>query len=248
VFYNRNIQLANKFGIDYVNMRDLENGTRDVNLAMRDTTLRRGVFVPGTFDQPAPAQSTIDEMTEKLSQLDADTRFDNPTLDDWYEAEDRVKSASEVRTRDWTLNYFAHETMAQETTYGVPRFSLYEFLQQIRRHIGTTCITMLMRGENDWSVLCPTLLCLTEEEYKFLPLFAGGWNDGSGGVFEEEIPPAEKGPAGPGPAFHTGSTANSLASDLDFDGRSSTFDTATMDGVETSLGVEDGPPRCILGG
>jgi hypothetical protein len=240
VFYNRNIQLANKFGIDYVNMRDLENGTRDVNLAMRDTTLRRGVFVPGTFDQPAPAQSTIDEMTEKLSQLDADTRFDNPTLDDWYEAEDRVKSASEVRTRDWTLNYFAHETMAQETTYGVPRFSLYEFLQQIRRHIGTTCNTMLMRGENDWSVLCPTLLCLTEEEYKFLPLFAGGWNDGSGGVFEEEIPPAEKGPAGPGPAFHTGSTANSLASDLDFDGRSSTFDTATMDGVETSLGVEDG--------
>jgi hypothetical protein len=65
-------------------------------------------------------------------------------------------------------------------------------------------------------------------------------NDGSGGVFEQEIPPAEKGPIGPGPAFHTGSTANSMASEFEFDGGGSALDSNTMEGIETSLGVEDG--------
>jgi len=247
VSYNRNVQLANKYGIDYVNMRDLENGARDVNLAMRDTTLGCGVDLdsksgpaPSTSSQPAAARSAIDEVTEKLSQLESDTRIDNPTLDDWYDAEERVQSGSQISSRDWRLNYNGHEAMTRETTSGVPRFSLYEFLQQVKRHVGSVCNGVLMRGENDWSVLCPTLLCLTDEEYKYLPLFAGGMNDESGGVFEEEIPLAEKGPAGPGPVFHTGSTVNSMASDVDFDGRSSTFETATMEGVETSLGVEDG--------
>jgi hypothetical protein len=99
---------------------------------------------------------------------------------------------------------------------------------------------MLTKGENDFSVLCDTLLCLTEDEYKFLPLWAGGMDDGSGGVFQEEIPLAEKGPIGPGPSFHTGSTANSMASEFEFDDCSSAFASHTMEGVETSLGVEDG--------
>lgn len=37
-----------------------------------------------------------------------------------------------------------------------------------------------------------TLTCLTQDEYKYLPLWAGGYDDGSGGVFDdgEEIPEA----------------------------------------------------------
>lgn len=37
-----------------------------------------------------------------------------------------------------------------------------------------------------------TLLCLSEEEYKYLPLWAGGFDDGSGGVFDDgaEVPDA----------------------------------------------------------
>lgn len=37
-----------------------------------------------------------------------------------------------------------------------------------------------------------TLLCLNEEEYKYLPLWAGGFDDGSGGVFDDgaEVPDA----------------------------------------------------------
>ena len=37
-------------------------------------------------------------------------------------------------------------------------------------------------------------------------MWAGGLDDGTGGVFEEDIPFAEKGPVGPCPVFHTGPT------------------------------------------
>jgi len=40
-------------------------------------------------------------------------------------------------------------------------------------------------------------------------------DDGSGGAFQEEIPLTEKGPIGPGPSCHAGSTTNSMARDED---------------------------------
>ncbi|GKT92898.1 hypothetical protein CT0861_07744 [Colletotrichum tofieldiae] len=56
------------------------------------------------------------------------------------------------------------------------------------------------------------LLNLHHNELKFLPLWAGGNDDGTGGVFEHSLPPAAYGPAGPGPAYHTGVTIPSDAS------------------------------------
>ncbi|KPM36426.1 hypothetical protein AK830_g10154 [Neonectria ditissima] len=56
------------------------------------------------------------------------------------------------------------------------------------------------------------LLTLTPDEMKFLPLWAGGCDDGTGGVFETQIPPAIMGPNGPGPSYHTGMTLPSLTS------------------------------------
>ncbi|KAL7921142.1 hypothetical protein ACQKWADRAFT_296375 [Trichoderma austrokoningii] len=56
------------------------------------------------------------------------------------------------------------------------------------------------------------LLTLDNNELKFLPLWAGGCNDGTGGVFEVELPPASWGPNGPGPAYHTGNTIPSTSS------------------------------------
>ncbi|KAK2065057.1 hypothetical protein LY76DRAFT_531912 [Colletotrichum caudatum] len=56
------------------------------------------------------------------------------------------------------------------------------------------------------------LLNLHHSELKFLPLWAGGDDDGTGGVFEHSLPPAHYGPAGPGPAYHTGATIPSDAS------------------------------------
>lgn len=58
------------------------------------------------------------------------------------------------------------------------------------------------------------LLTLSDNEMKFLPLWAGGNDDGSGGVFEEFLPPAEMGPIGPGPAYRTGMTVPSAPPSL----------------------------------
>ncbi|KAK1988998.1 hypothetical protein LZ30DRAFT_683519 [Colletotrichum cereale] len=56
------------------------------------------------------------------------------------------------------------------------------------------------------------LLNLHHNELKFLPLWAGGNDDGTGGVFEHSLPPADYGPAGPGPGYRTGVTIPSEAS------------------------------------
>ncbi|RHZ48339.1 uncharacterized protein CDV56_105411 [Aspergillus thermomutatus] len=62
--------------------------------------------------------------------------------------------------------------------------------------------------------LTDTLTCLTENEFKYLPLWAGGNDDGSGGVFtDDNMPILETGGfSTPGPAIHTGSTASSVLS------------------------------------
>jgi len=84
-------------------------------------------------------------------------------------------------------------------------------------------------------------LTLTNNEVKYLPLWAGGRNDGSGGVFEDDLPPAEMGPNGPGPAYHTGlsisqSISESLTDDvgrLEIRGSTEVGSVDVQDGVST---------------
>ncbi|RYP35638.1 hypothetical protein DL767_003750 [Monosporascus sp. MG133] len=60
-------------------------------------------------------------------------------------------------------------------------------------------------------------LSLSQNELKYLPLWAGGDDDGSGGVFQElSVPDCEAGsaPVGPGPVYHTGGTVASDVSSI----------------------------------
>lgn len=59
------------------------------------------------------------------------------------------------------------------------------------------------------------LLSLGDKEINFLPIWAYGLDDGTGGVFQEVIPPADMGPSEPGPAYHTGHTVGTNASTTD---------------------------------
>jgi hypothetical protein len=88
------------------------------------------------------------------------------------------------------------------------------------------------------------LLMLQENELKYLPLWAGGNNDGTGGVFEDHLPSADMGPSGPGPAYHTGATLpsapSSLAgsfvddmSDLDLRGSTTAASVDVQDSIST---------------
>ncbi|KAI1143041.1 hypothetical protein F5Y05DRAFT_140489 [Hypoxylon sp. FL0543] len=58
------------------------------------------------------------------------------------------------------------------------------------------------------------VLALSNDEFKYLPLWAGGLDDGTGGVFDTGVPDAESGPNGPGPAYHTGDTVASVVSSI----------------------------------
>ncbi|EKD17467.1 hypothetical protein MBM_04328 [Drepanopeziza brunnea f. sp. 'multigermtubi' MB_m1] len=128
-----------------------------------------------------------------------------------------------------------------------PFFSLRAIFAQIERHIDALCSELLSYNEMERPSICDTLLCLSDDEYKYLPLWAGGLDDDSGGVYEMELPPVERGgAAGPGPSYHTGSTvASSSDSAIRFDDA----DAESMDGssvasstdiIHTSVGVEDG--------
>ncbi|UKZ85217.1 uncharacterized protein TrAFT101_001086 [Trichoderma asperellum] len=95
------------------------------------------------------------------------------------------------------------------------------------------------------------LLTLDNNEMKFLPLWAGGCNDGTGGVFEAELPPASWGPNGPGPAYHTGNTiasASSVSGSLANDFSTMKFRGSTVVGsldAQDSISTVYGPGHVI---
>ncbi|OTB15508.1 hypothetical protein K445DRAFT_366708 [Daldinia sp. EC12] len=73
------------------------------------------------------------------------------------------------------------------------------------------------------------IVALAEEEFQYLPLWAGGLNDDSGGVFQSAVPDADLGPIGPGPAYRTGNTVTTDTSSIcQSDKTPSEVSTATM--------------------
>ncbi|KAN0083911.1 hypothetical protein V8E54_002999 [Elaphomyces granulatus] len=89
-------------------------------------------------------------------------------------------------------------------------------LSDARHYIRTVSKKMLdppdpESRQNNAFQLVDTLTCLTDDEYKYLPLWAGGNDDGSGGVFAgNDAPLLESGGfSAPGPNVHSGSAAPS---------------------------------------
>jgi hypothetical protein len=113
-------------------------------------------------------------------------------------------------------------------------FNMSKLFLEAKDHIRVIATAMLDQREMGFDVaLTDTLLCLGPEEFKYLPLWAGGDDDDSGGVFDDTIPFPLAGPNGPGPSFHTGFSNASAAS--------SEFDTMSdRTAFNTSIAVEDG--------
>ncbi|KAI1209901.1 uncharacterized protein F4807DRAFT_460194 [Annulohypoxylon truncatum] len=86
-------------------------------------------------------------------------------------------------------------------------FNLAEFRKQL--NIALEDLWVIWTKPNLETPLTRTrhmLLALSEDEFQYLPLWAGGLDDGTGGVFEPTVPDADLGPIGPGPAYRTGET------------------------------------------
>ena len=117
-------------------------------------------------------------------------------------------------------------------------FDLSVFFGEAKGYIRKVCGQMLA-GSTEL-VLTNTLICLEDSELKYLPLWAGGNDDGSGGVFDGHVPSAEVGFSTAGPNVHIGTSTRSSLSDFDMvDGNTegSTFHTSTAvnDGISDSM-------------
>ncbi|KAL8895335.1 MAG: hypothetical protein Q9192_003696 [Flavoplaca navasiana] len=112
-----------------------------------------------------------------------------------------------------------------------------ELWREIEAYVRSICSQMQGppdlhdREEPIRPLLTPTLVCLCETEWKYLPLYAGGLDDDSGGVFNDDVPIAEAGFSTAGPGVHTGTGSSAASSDYDFVGDQeleSTHHTSTM--------------------
>ncbi|MCJ1335345.1 hypothetical protein MMC09_000613 [Bachmanniomyces sp. S44760] len=102
-----------------------------------------------------------------------------------------------------------------------------------------------LRSEPIQLQLTPTLVSLQDSEWRYLPLWAGGNDDGSGGVYVDDLPLAETGFSTAGPNIHTGSGSSAPSDDFELLGSESdgsTYHTSTVvnDGYSNA---EDGMDR-----
>ncbi|KAL8808544.1 MAG: hypothetical protein Q9182_000095 [Xanthomendoza sp. 2 TL-2023] len=120
--------------------------------------------------------------------------------------------------------------------YGLD-LDLGKLCREVENYILRLCSAMLCppdasnREEAMKQVMTPTLVCLDEAEWKYLPLYAGGLDDGSGGVFNDDVPMAETGFSTAGPGVHTGTGSSTASSDFEYVGDrdlESTHHTSTM--------------------
>ena len=135
--------------------------------------------------------------------------------------------------------------IASSFYYTPERFDLKSFEIEFLDYIAYVCDSMSgSRGSDGCSSMdlqiTFSLFCLGESEWKYLPLYAGGFDDGSGGVFEDEVPPAETGFSTAGPKIHTGIGSSASSSEYEFvssrNGCSSyNTSTAVNDGFSDTL-------------
>lgn len=125
-------------------------------------------------------------------------------------------------------------------------FRLSEFFEDVENHIQNVAIQMLAPTDkqerhehHEPTNVLNTLVTLKDGEFKYLPLWAGGDDDGSGGVFNDDVPISESGFATAGPGIHTGSSRGSTSSEFDMLSNGSETDfntsTATMAGFSNDL-------------
>jgi hypothetical protein len=219
-------------------VRHVTDAVRNMRAEVKPTHSQTTPDSP-TIPTPDPSVTAISNGLKRVSLNDMAQAF-RDKFNKVTAKEDDTRSVlnSFLDSRPGLVPYLPNNMVLDRFHYHSNMTSLFS---DVEKYLSVLCYQMISKGEQDWSTLCDTLLCVDENEYKYLPLWAGGMDDGSGGVFEEMIPPAYKGPIGPGPSYHTGSTQNSAASsEMDFERGSWTFSELDTGYLHTSLAVGDG--------
>ena len=133
------------------------------------------------------------------------------------------------------------ESMSIGNTSAKTFFNLERFFKQARTYIEIFATNKLRSPGHLELGIVNTLVCLEDTEWKYLPLYAGGNDDESMGVFNDDLPTAEHGFTTAGPEVHDGSTpATSVKSSSEFEfisagDSASTFNESTA----TNRGFSD---------
>ena len=113
-------------------------------------------------------------------------------------------------------------------------FSLNRFFEQTTAYLKNKADKMLeltdatIREATHPLSLSDFLVCLEDSEFKYLPLWAGGCDDGSGGVYDDDVPIATEGFSHPGPNVHLGSGSSAASSEFDFVRGVDSYNTSTL--------------------
>lgn len=104
-------------------------------------------------------------------------------------------------------------TMPPKTDISTEMFDERTFKNEVNSFLRQYALEMLRRSGPPTSMrqeITDTLTCLTYNEFQYLPLWAGGNDDETGGVFTDLIIPSMdvNGFSAPGPSVHTGSVAS----------------------------------------
>ena len=129
-------------------------------------------------------------------------------------------------------------------------FSLMRFFEQATAYLQNVAGRML--APTDASIragthplgLSEVLVSLEDSEFKYLPLWAGGCDDGSGGVYDDDVPIATSGFSHPGPNVHLGSGSSAASSEFDFIRGAHSHNTSTLT-LGFSQGVSSGSVRSV---
>ena len=148
---------------------------------------------------------------------------------------------SDTRKDSWDRQYEPPSPPTPELSF-LDNWGLVELFRQAADYIkGVSDRMLAYPGSNEGLEveLTNTLVCLLDSETKYLPLWANGNDDGSGGVFDPDVPLADHGFTDAGPRVHTGDSRASSASDFTEVGESnhSSRHTSTMvnDGFSDTL-------------
>ena len=177
------------------------------------------------WDGPlAPTRAAKPTPLENLNLEDSDIWAGNNK----YHGDDRFQKNSD-------------ELMPMGNTFASTFFNLEDFYNQARTYIEIFATNKLFSPDHLELGTVNTLVCLEDAEWKYLPLYAGGNDDESMGVFSDELPTAEHGFTTAGPEVHDGSTpATSVKSSSEFEFVSAGDSASTINAsTATNRGFSD---------
>lgn len=138
----------------------------------------------------------------------------------------------ETRLRNsWTMpSLMKNQTFIERRVDGHRYFDLVQLFHEVETYFQSVATRMLSKVDTDMHniQLLDVLSGLDDTEWKYLPLWAGGCDDESGGVYDNDIPNASASFSHPGPNVHIGPDSSTGSSEFDFISGPATHNTSTM--------------------